>query len=152
MIKLRILNYVNEEKYNTFMNKVAKSATEILKVEDNLYLNVVICDNEMIKDYNNRYRQIDKETDVLSFPSNEDGELGDILISLPKAIDQAEEYGHSLKRELSFLLCHGILHCMGYDHMTKEEETVMFNLQDEILNHANIRREAWIINYLTWLN
>ena len=142
MIKLRILNYVNEEKYNTFMNKVAKSATEILKVEDNLYLNVVICDNEMIKDYNNRYRQIDKETDVLSFPSDEDGELGDILISLPKAIDQAEEYGHSLKRELSFLLCHGILHCMGYDHMTKEEETVMFNLQDEILNHANIRREA----------
>ena len=142
MIKLRILNYVNEEKYNTFMNKVAKSATEILKVEDNLYLNVVICDNEMIKDYNNRYRQIDKETDVLSFPSDEDGELGDILISLPKATDQAEEYGHSLKRELSFLLCHGILHCMGYDHMTKEEETVMFNLQEEILNHANIRREA----------
>ena len=142
MIKLRILNYVNEEKYNTFMNKVAKSATEILKVEDNVYLNVVICDNEMIKDYNNRYRQIDKETDVLSFPSDEDGELGDILISLPKAIDQAEEYGHSLKRELSFLLCHGILHCMGYDHMTKEEETVMFNLQEGILNHANIRREA----------
>ena len=141
MIKLRILNYVNEEKYNTFMNKVAKSATEILKVEDNLYLNVVICNNEMIKDYNNRYRQIDKETDVLSFPSDEDGELGDILISLPKATDQAEEYGHSLKRELSFLLCHGILHCMGYDHMTKEEETVMFNLQEEILNHANIRRD-----------
>ena len=140
MIKLRILNYVNEEKYNTFMNKVAKSATEILKVEDNLYLNVVICNNEMIKDYNNRYRQIDKETDVLSFPSDEDGELGDILISLPKATLQAEEYGHSLKRELSFLLCHGILHCMGYDHMTKEEETVMFNLQEEILNHANIRR------------
>ncbi len=142
MIKLRILNYVNEEKYNTFMNKVAKSATEILKVEDNLYLNVVICDNEMIKDYNNRYRQIDRETDVLSFPSDEEGELGDILISLPKATLQAEEYGHSLKRELSFLLCHGILHCMGYDHMTKEEETVMFNLQEEILNHANIRREA----------
>lgn len=141
MIKLRILNYVNEEKYNAFMNKVAKSATEILKVEDNVYLNVVICDNEMIKDYNNRYRQIDRETDVLSFPSDEEGELGDILISLPKATLQAEEYGHSLKRELSFLLCHGILHCMGYDHMTKEEETVMFNLQEEILNHANIRRD-----------
>ena len=141
MIKLRIINYVNEEKYNTFMNKVAKSATEILKVEDNVYLNVVICDNEMIKDYNNRYRQIDRETDVLSFPSDEEGELGDILISLPKATLQAEEYGHSLKRELSFLLCHGILHCMGYDHMTKEEETVMFNLQEEILNHANIRRD-----------
>ena len=61
MIKLRILNYVNEEIYNSFMNKVAKSATEILKVEDNVYLNVVICDNEMIKDYNNRYRQIDRE-------------------------------------------------------------------------------------------
>ena len=141
MIKLRILNYVNEEKYNTFMNKVAKSASEILKVEDNLYLNVVICDNEMIKDYNNRYRNIDRETDVLSFPSDEEGELGDILISLPKAESQAEEYGHSLKRELSFLLCHGILHCSGYDHMTKEEETVMFNLQEEILNHANIRRD-----------
>ena len=141
MIKLHILNYVNTSNYKEFMNLVAKTASDELNVKENKLLNVVICDNEMIKSYNKTYRNIDKETDVLSFPSDEDGELGDILISIDKAKAQAIEYGHTLKRELSFLLCHGILHCLGYDHMTKEEEEVMFNLQEEILDKCGIRRK-----------
>ena len=141
MIKLHILNYVNTSNYREFMNLVAKTASDELNVKENKLLNVVICDNEMIKSYNKTYRNIDKETDVLSFPSDEDLELGDILISIDKAKAQAIEYGHTLKRELSFLLCHGILHCLGYDHMTKEEEEVMFNLQEEILDKCGIRRK-----------
>ncbi len=123
------------------MNLVAKEASLELNVNEDKLLNVVICDNDMIKTYNKTYRNIDKETDVLSFPSDEEGELGDILISIDKAKSQAVEYGHTLKRELSFLLCHGILHCLGYDHMTKEEEEIMFNLQEKILDACGIRRK-----------
>lgn len=141
MIKLHILNYVNASNYRSFMNLVAKEASLELNVNEDKLLNVVICDNDMIKTYNKTYRNIDKETDVLSFPSDEEGELGDILISIDKAKSQAVEYGHTLKRELSFLLCHGILHCLGYDHMTKEEEEIMFNLQEKILDACGIRRK-----------
>lgn len=141
MIKLYILNYVNTSNYRSFMNLVAKEASLELNVNEDKLLNVVICDNDMIKTYNKTYRNIDKETDVLSFPSDEEGELGDILISIDKAKSQAVEYGHTLKRELSFLLCHGILHCLGYDHMTKEEEEIMFNLQEKILDACGIRRK-----------
>ncbi len=141
MIKLHILNYVNTSNYRSFMNLVAKEASLELNVNEDKLLNVVICDNDMIKTYNKTYRNIDKETDVLSFPSDEEGELGDILISIDKAKSQAVEYGHTLKRELSFLLCHGILHCLGYDHMTKEEEEIMFNLQEKILDACGIRRK-----------
>lgn len=141
MIKLHILNYVNTSNYRSFMNLVAKEASLELNVNEDKLLNVVICDNDMIKTYNKTYRNIDKETDVLSFPSDEEGELGDILISIDKAKSQAVEYGHTLKRELSFLLCHGILHCLGYDHMTKEEEEIMFNLQEKILDTCGIRRK-----------
>ena len=63
-----------------------------------------------------------------------------IIISIDRAKDQAKEYGHSLKRELSFLLCHGILHCLGFDHQTKDEEEVMFSLQEKILDECGIRR------------
>ena len=95
---------------------------------------------------NREYRGIDRPTDVISFAFL-DGEenkeallhgtgpvsLGDIYISIDKAKEQAEEYGHPLERELSFLFVHGLLHLLGYDHMTKEDEQVMFKLQDEIL-------------------
>ena len=140
MIKLHILNYANTSNYRKFMNLVATNASKELNVNTDRLLNVVICDNQMIKEYNKTYRNIDRETDVLSFPSDEEGELGDILISIDKAKTQAKEYGHSLKRELSFLLCHGILHCLGFDHMTKEEEEVMFSLQEKILDACDIRR------------
>ena len=140
MIKLHIINYANSSSYSSFMKEVAKQASIDLKIEDERVLNVVISDNSFIKEYNKNYRNIDKETDVLSFPSDEEGELGDIIISIDRAKDQAKEYGHSLKRELSFLLCHGILHCLGFDHQTKDEEEVMFSLQEKILDECGIRR------------
>ena len=95
---------------------------------------------------NREYRNVDRPTDVISFAflDNEENKdemlkhsgpvcLGDIYISVDKAKEQAEEYGHPLKRELSFLFVHGLLHLLGYDHMNKEDEEVMFKLQDEIL-------------------
>jgi probable rRNA maturation factor len=111
-------------------------------------MSVIIVDNKEIHRINKEYRNIDRETDVISF-ALEDGEkvkfemrnLGDIYISLDKAKSQAKEYNHSLKRELCFLLTHGFLHLLGYDHMNKEDEEIMFNLQDEILNSYGVRRE-----------
>ena len=107
-----------------------------------------VVDDEEIHQVNREYRNVDRPTDVISFPANEgesiaalpDGFLGDIMISLPRAEAQAEEYGHSLKRELSFLAVHGTLHLLGYDHMTDEEAKEMFALQDEILNEMGITR------------
>lgn len=96
--------------------------------------------------YNLEYRDIDRTTDVLSFAlednqtyKTEIRQLGDIFISIPKMQAQAKEYGHSEKRELSFLVVHGVLHLLGYDHTrSKEEEKLQFGLQDEILNELNI--------------
>lgn len=107
-----------------------------------------VVDDEEIHQVNREYRNVDRPTDVISFPANEgesiaalpDGFLGDIMISLPRAEAQAEEYGHSLKRELSFLAVHGTLHLLGYDHMTDEEAKEMFALQDEILGEMGITR------------
>ena len=97
------------------------------------------------------YRNIDRETDVITFAlededtivlPNEERILGDIYISIDKARTQAEEYGHSLLRELSFLAVHGFYHLLGYDHQTKEEEKVMFGKQEEVLEAYGIRRES----------
>jgi len=117
-------------------------------------VSVSIVDNEEIHQINRQFRDIDRATDVLSFPllTFEEGEipdlnekeevlLGDIIISLERAREQAEEYGHSLKREIAFLTAHSMLHLLGYDHMEEEEEKEMFAKQREILNKAGIPRE-----------
>lgn len=113
---------------------------------------VTVVDNEQIHALNKEYRQVDRPTDVLSFPLWEPGEewviseeeetvpLGDIVISYPKAKEQAEEYGHSIERELGFLAVHGFLHLLGYDHETAEEEKEMFQRQEEILQQAGLHR------------
>lgn len=116
---------------------------------DNVYFNVIFVDDEKIKQLNKEYRGIDRETDVISF-ALEDGDcnvnfefgrlLGDIYICVPKMKAQAIEYGHSLKREMGFLTIHGLLHLLGYDHMTKEEEKIMFGKQEEILNDYGLKR------------
>ena len=142
--------FVNvEEKIDELdtVKEVLYSAIEKEKLE-NITFNLIIVDNDYIHELNKTYRNIDRETDVISF-ALEDGEkvkfemrnLGDIYISLDKAKSQAKEYNHSLKRELCFLLTHGFLHLLGYDHMNKEDEEIMFNLQDEILNSYGVRRE-----------
>ena len=115
---------------------------------DNVICNVIIVDNKEIHKLNKEYRNIDRETDVISFaleddktmPEDDTRMLGDIYISIDKAKDQAKEYGHSLKRELCFLMTHGFLHLLGYDHMTKEDEEVMFSLQEKILNEYGVKR------------
>lgn len=109
-------------------------------------VNLTVCDNEYIREINREYREIDRETDVLSFPMMDFDTpdttvmLGDIIISYEKAVSQAEEYGHSLKRELCFLCCHSALHLLGYDHETEDERTEMEAKQKEILERLNIKR------------
>ena len=117
-----------------------------LKLKCDPIVSVTFVDNDFIHGLNRDYRHIDRPTDVISFAflDNEEDKaqqlkkkgivvLGDIYISIDKAKEQAQEYGHSLERELSFLFVHGLLHLLGYDHMTPEDEQVMFKLQDEIL-------------------
>ncbi len=115
----------------------------------NVTFNVIFVDSDKIKELNKTYRNIDRETDVISF-ALEDGEaninfefgrlLGDIYICVPKMKAQAKEYGHSIAREMGFLTIHGLLHLLGYDHMTKEEEKIMFAKQEEILNAYGLKR------------
>lgn len=104
--------------------------------------------DEKMREMNSKYRGIDRTTDVLSFALNDSEDefekavevLGDIFISIPKMKAQAEEYGHSEKRELSFLSIHGLLHILGYDHMNPEDEKIMFDLQKEVLADAGITK------------
>ena len=115
---------------------------------NNVIFNIIIVDKEKIQTLNKTYRNIDKVTDVISFALEDDTSfiktefrvLGDIYICLDKAIEQAKEYGHSLEREISFLTIHGLLHLLGYDHMTEEEEKEMFGLQEMILNEYGLKR------------
>ena len=127
------------------------------KVEIDCDIAVTFTDNEGIREINNNYRGIDSETDVLSFPmleyekpgaifaspdDFEDGKLvlGDIVVSVPKAQAQAQEYGHSEEREFAFLAAHSTLHLLGYDHMTEAEETVMFDKQEKALAAIGLTR------------
>lgn len=115
---------------------------------ENILFNVIIIDNSRIREINREYRNIDRETDVISFALEDDKTfnleeirvLGDIYISIDKTRSQAEEYGHSFKRELSFLAIHGFLHLLGYDHMEKDEEEIMFKKQEEVLSRYEINR------------
>ena len=132
------------------VEKVLYSAIEKEKLE-NVSFNLIIVDNNYIHDLNENYRNIDRETDVITFalededtlvmPSDE-RILGDIYISIDRAKSQAEDFGHSLLRELSFLAVHGFYHLLGYDHMTEEDEKVMFKKQEEVLDAYGIRRES----------
>ena len=132
------------------VKKVLYSAIEKEKLE-NVSFNLIIVDNDYIHELNKTYRNIDRETDVITFalededtlvmPSDE-RILGDIYISIDRARSQAEDFGHSLLRELSFLAVHGFYHLLGYDHMTEEDEKVMFKKQEEVLEAYGIRRES----------
>ncbi len=120
--------------------------TEVLRregIEREVSLSVVITDDEAIRELNRQFRDVDAPTDVLAFGSGEDGDfvtapgepayLGDVVISYPRAVVQAEEYGQSIARELALLAVHGVLHLLGYDHVNEAERTEMWARQDEIL-------------------
>ena len=145
--------FVNvEEKIDELdtVKEVLYSAIEKEKLE-NITFNLIIVDNDYIHELNKTYRNIDRETDVITFAlededtiiiPEEERILGDIYISIDKAKQQAKEYGHSLLRELSFLAVHGFYHLLGYDHQTKEEEEIMFKKQEEVLDSYGITRET----------
>ena len=125
---------VLDRKIRRALTKAAKAATKENKGA--ISASLMITDDENIRMLNKQYRDIDKETDVLSFPSGEDGFLGDIAISLPRAVKQAKMYGHSLEREMAFLTAHGMLHLLGYDHENEKDEKEMRDKQREILENA----------------
>ena len=115
---------------------------------NNAIFSVVFMTDEEIHEMNREYRGVDRVTDVISFAFEDNNDLvyndirmlGDIFICIPQMKRQATEYGHSEKRELSFLAVHGILHLLGYDHMNEKDEKVMFALQELILDGQNIKR------------
>ena len=130
-----------------YLNEVLNITLEHENV-NNACFSVIFVNEDEIKKINKEYRGIDRVTDVISFAFEDSDDLvyndirvlGDIYVCIPKMIEQAKEFGHSEKRELSFLCVHGLLHLLGYDHMEKEDEKVMFALQELILNEANITR------------
>ncbi len=149
MNELEIFNQTGEEIAE--LETVKKVLEYAIKKEklDKVIFNVIIVDNDYIHQLNKNYRNIDRETDVITFALEDEKEmvapegeriLGDIYISIDKAKAQALEYGHSLLRELSFLAVHGFYHLLGYDHQTKEEEKVMFQKQEEVLHDCKIER------------
>ena len=156
----------NVEEIPGVVEDLSRTAEECVKAEGigkKVYAHLTITDHEEIRQINREYRGIDRATDVLSFPStdctpektlghcekkllremDETGYcfLGDIIISLPRAQEQAEEYGHSLKREMAYLTAHAMFHLMGYDHMEEEERIEMEQKQEEILQKVGILRE-----------
>jgi len=148
MIKVEFENETDKkvEELNK-LNDLIKYATKYMNL-DNIEFNVIFVNNDRIKEINKEYRNIDRETDVITFRLadyekvvyNDIEVLGDIYISLDKALSQSIEYNHSYLRELSFLLIHGFLHLLGYDHMNIEDEKEMFSLQEEILDGYGIKR------------
>jgi probable rRNA maturation factor len=120
--------------YTSILNR----AQTHLKLSSAISVEVVIVTNQTMQSYNFKFRNIDKVTDVLSFPlqdqqSEKESLLGVVMIAYDKAVEQSKTYGHGLKRELSFLFIHGILHLLGYDHHTPKEEKEMIALQDAII-------------------
>lgn len=127
-----------------------KAIYESLKVEGrdkNYEVSVSFVNNEEIRELNRNYRGVDSETDVLSFPLEDDfglelAFLGDIIISLERALEQAEDFGHSLERELVYLTVHSMFHLMGYDHLSEEDKSLMRGKEKQVMRNLNIFRDS----------
>ena len=145
------------ESVETYEAMITTVVNETIKQEnltnEMLECSFIFVDNEQIREINANYRQKDAVTDVITFAIEDEmpGEikiqgipmprmLGDVFISLPRTREQAERYGHSFERELSFLAVHGCLHLLGSDHIEPEEEKIMFGKQEDVLNALGIRR------------
>ncbi len=138
-MKVNIVNKFNTDDYSEVINKVLKTSENKLQIK-NKSINIILVDNEEIKNLNNTYREKNEVTDVLTFTDGYLNNLGDIFVSIPKCTSQAEEFGHSFNRELGFLVVHGFLHSVGYDHQTDEEEKTMIALQEAILYKSKLNR------------
>lgn len=146
----------NQELENTIEKVIHKCFEEEKLLDSKLIMTITLTTPEEIRKINKEYRNIDKSTDVLSFPMFEKDELeqmiknndfshedvlGDVIISIEKVKEQAEEYGHSFERELSYMLVHGFYHLMGYDHIEEKDKTLMRPKEEKILNDLKIIRE-----------
>ena len=151
--QIEFLDIKEDEEIKKLIEKVASKCFEIENLENkNLYLSVILTTPENIRVTNKTYRNIDKETDVLSFPMFEKDELqalkgeypetlGDIMISVSRVEEQAKEYGHSFERELSYMIVHGFYHLMGYDHIEEEDKKEMRKKEENVLSILDIRRD-----------
>ena len=155
-------NLEKNEKYESTIKEVVEECFKTEKLDKtNLYISITLTEPNEIEKINKEYRNIDKPTDVLSFPMFEKEELdsfikenskntnvniqadilGDVVISIPRVYEQAEEYGHSFERELSYMVVHGFYHLMGYDHMEEADKKVMRSKEEAVLDRLGIRRE-----------
>lgn len=146
--------YILDEGLMDMMKSVMIKSLELEDFVLDSEISLTFTTNEDIRLLNSKHRDIDKSTDVLSFPMYEAEELsfmnenkalslvilGDIVISVDKAKSQSKEYGHSFEREIAFLICHSMFHLLGYDHMTKEDEILMLAKQNEVLSALDINR------------
>ena len=144
-MEITYINRTNEniDSWKPLFRKIAASAQNVLQLPDDYEISVTFVRSVTIHRINRDYRGIDRPTDVISFAARdgldamvaeEEKDLGDIFINIDYARRQAKEYGHSYRREIGFLFTHGLLHCLGYDHMTPEDEKEMNRLQDQILD------------------
>ena len=146
-MSIGIFNKTEEKIDKSFVRKVVKHTLKKMEAEKS-EVNIIFVGLEEIHEINKTYRNVDRPTDIISFALEdtedvtvyEERVLGDIYICLDKVHEQAKEYGHTEIREMAFLIVHGLLHLLGYDHMIKEEEKIMFGLQEEILNEMGITR------------
>jgi len=146
-VKVSFYNQTDEdvEVFEELIKEVIEKATELEGVEGIFACSYVFVDDEQIKKLNGQYRGKDQVTDVLTFSAGEEdalttSHLGDVFISVNQMREQSYAYGHGEIREMAFLAVHGFLHLLGYDHLTNEEEKVMFSKQEAILDAKNIRR------------
>ena len=141
------MGYYSEELERLIREVLAKGA-ELQQVREDAEISVLICDGSVIHELNRTYRGVDAPTDVLSFALNEgeddvpeeEAELGDIVINLDRAEEQAAEYGHSREREVAYLAVHGFLHILGYDHYDPEEKKAMRAAEEAILSACGLER------------
>ena len=148
--EINFLEIEENKEYIDILTQVLEKCFEEENLKNkNLYVNIVLTNPENIRRINNEYRNIDKATDVLSFPMFEKEELenlqnanqdilGDIVISIEKVKEQAIEYGHSFIRELSYMVVHGFYHLMGYDHIEEKDKILMRQKEENILNELKI--------------
>ena len=157
MYEIIYVDIDEKEEYKEIIERVLTQCYKEEKMEESkLSVTVTLTTPNYIHEINNQYRNVDKATDVLSFPmfekeelelkiKNKDFEhediLGDIIISIEKVEEQAKEYGHSFERELSYMLVHGFYHLMGYDHIKEEDKKVMRPKEEKVLELLNITRE-----------
>lgn len=150
-IDFALINEVSsfEQEYREIYMQIIKETCQQLNITKDIELSCIFVDDKKIHQINKEYRQVDRPTDVVSFALEDNDvllvegmprSLGDIFISIDRAKVQAEQYGHSIKREMCFLFTHGLLHLLGFDHIDEEEEKEMFKMQDTILDALEIGR------------